>query len=101
MHLLGSLILQSILRLPNDFILQYISSITSLEDNHVLEASKDPSGARVIEAFLSSNASTKHKRKLVIKHYANLESSDVPKIIQKIIEEFHVRWLAKVSIDPV
>ncbi|KAL2493361.1 Pumilio23 [Abeliophyllum distichum] len=75
MHLLGSLILQSIFRLPNDFILQYISSITSLEDNHVLEASKDPSGARVIEAFLSSNASTKHKRKLVIKlrgHFGEL-----------------------------
>lgn len=34
----------------------------------MLEASKDPGGARVIEAFLNSNASTKHKRKLVIKY---------------------------------
>lgn len=75
MHVLGSLILQSIFRLPNDFILEYIHSITSLEDNHVLEASKDPGGARVIEAFLNSNASTKHKRKLVIKlrgHFGEL-----------------------------
>ena len=38
-----------------------------METDHVLEAAKDAGGARVIEAFLSSNASKKHKQRLVVK----------------------------------
>lgn len=75
MHVVGSLILQTIFRLPCDFIQSYITSITSLEDGQILEASKDTSGSRVIEAFLSSNASSKQKRKLVVKlrgHFGEL-----------------------------
>ncbi|CDO97786.1 unnamed protein product [Coffea canephora] len=75
MHVVGSLILQTIFRLPCEFIQSYITSITSLEDSQVLEASKDACGSRVIEAFLSSNASSKQKRKLVIKlcgHFGEL-----------------------------
>ncbi|KAI3455681.1 hypothetical protein Pfo_012344 [Paulownia fortunei] len=75
MHVLGSLMLQTVFRFPREFIQAYITSITSLEDKHVLEASKDPSGARVIEAFLISNASPKQKHKLVIKlrgHFGEL-----------------------------
>ncbi|KAG8364895.1 hypothetical protein BUALT_Bualt18G0046100 [Buddleja alternifolia] len=75
MHVMGSLILQSVFKFPSEYIQAYITSIISLEDNQVLEASKDPSGARVIEAFLSSNAPAKQKRKLVIKlrgHFGEL-----------------------------
>lgn len=75
MHVMGSLILQSIFRFPSGFIHAYISSITSLEPDNVLEASKDSGSARVIEAFLSSNASGKQKRKLVVKlrgHFGEL-----------------------------
>ncbi|KAL0414990.1 UNVERIFIED_CONTAM: Pumilio23 [Sesamum latifolium] len=75
MHVLGSLMLQSIFRFPSEFIQAYIISITSLEETQVLEASKDPAGVRVIEAFLTSNASAKQKRKLVSKlrgHFGEL-----------------------------
>ena len=34
------------------FIPPYVSSITSMETGHVLEATKDAGGASVIEAFL-------------------------------------------------
>ncbi|XP_059595381.1 pumilio homolog 23 isoform X3 [Vitis vinifera] len=57
------------------FIQPYVSSITSMETDHVLEAAKDAGGARVIEAFLSSNASKKHKQRLVVKlrgHFGEL-----------------------------
>ncbi|PIN13745.1 putative RNA-binding protein [Handroanthus impetiginosus] len=75
MHVLGSLMLQAVFKFPSEFIQTYVASIISLEDNHVLEASKDPAGARVIEAFLNSNVSAKQKRKLVIKlrgHFGEL-----------------------------
>ncbi|KAL8466440.1 hypothetical protein ACS0TY_035508 [Phlomoides rotata] len=75
MNVLGSLILQSVFRYPSEFIQSYITSITSLEDKHVLAASKDPAGARVIEAFLTSNVSAKQKHKLVKKlrgHFGEL-----------------------------
>lgn len=74
-HVVGSLILQSIFRLPSELIQVYVTSITSLEEHHVLEASKDPSGSRVIESFLNSNLSGKQKRKLVAKlrgHFGEL-----------------------------
>ncbi|KAL1564755.1 pumilio 23-like isoform X2 [Salvia divinorum] len=75
MHVLGSLMLQSIFRYPSEFIKSFINSITSLEDKHVLEASKDPAGSRVIEAFLISSISAKQKYKIVAKlrgHFGEL-----------------------------
>ncbi|XP_062087956.1 pumilio homolog 23 isoform X2 [Humulus lupulus] len=75
MHVIGSLILQEVFRYPNAFIQPFISSILSLEDDNVLEAAKDSGGARVIEAFLSSNVSAKLKRRLIAKlrgHYGEL-----------------------------
>lgn len=42
--------------------------MTSLEEDHLLDTTKDNGGARVIEAFLTSNASTKQKRKLIVKY---------------------------------
>ncbi|KAJ9691808.1 hypothetical protein PVL29_011094 [Vitis rotundifolia] len=75
MHVLGSLILQTVFKYLSGFIQPYVSSITSMETDHVLEAAKDAGGARVIEAFLSSNASKKHKQRLVVKlrgHFGEL-----------------------------
>ncbi|XP_057794415.1 pumilio homolog 23 isoform X2 [Salvia miltiorrhiza] len=75
MHVLGSLMLQSIFKYPSEFIKAYLTSITSLEDKYVLEASKDPAGARVIEAFLLSSISAKQKYKIVAKlrgHFGEL-----------------------------
>lgn len=51
-----------------EFIQPYISSITSMDTEHVLEAAKDAGGARVVEAFLGSNASAKQKHRLVVKY---------------------------------
>ncbi|KAI7737970.1 hypothetical protein M8C21_004932 [Ambrosia artemisiifolia] len=75
MHTIGTLILQTVFRLPTDFIHAFISSMTSLEENHLLDTTKDSGGARVIEAFLNSEASGKQKRKLIIKfkgHFGEL-----------------------------
>ncbi|KAL7599678.1 pumilio homolog 23 [Lactuca sativa] len=75
MHVIGTLILQSVFRLPIEFIHAFISSMTSLEEDHLLDTTKDNGGARVIEAFLTSNASTKQKRKLIVKlkgHFGEL-----------------------------
>ncbi|VFQ86134.1 unnamed protein product [Cuscuta campestris] len=74
-HVVGSLILQSIFRFPSECIQAFASSITSLEKDQLLVVSKDPSGSRVVEAFLNSNVSAKLKRKLVIKlqgHFGEL-----------------------------
>lgn len=46
----------------------YITSFTSMKAEHTIETAKDSSGARVIEAFLASNAATKQKRRLIIKY---------------------------------
>lgn len=75
MHVVGSLILQSIFKFPCEFIQTYIASLTSLEASQVIQTSQDPSGSRVIEAFLCSDASAKQKRKLVHKlsgHFGEL-----------------------------
>ncbi|GMI91711.1 pumilio 23 [Hibiscus trionum] len=75
MHVMGSLILQAIFKFQSEWIQPYILSITSMEAEHVLEAAKDARGARVIEAFLASDASTKQKRRLVVKlrgHFGEL-----------------------------
>ncbi|XP_062008837.1 pumilio homolog 23 isoform X2 [Rosa rugosa] len=75
MHVMGSLILQEVFRFQIEFIQPFITSITSITADNVLEAAKDPGGARVIEAFLSSNASAKLKRRLVMRlrgHFGEL-----------------------------
>ncbi|XP_008462236.2 pumilio homolog 23 [Cucumis melo] len=75
MHVRGSLILQAVFRYRTELIQPYITSITSMEDNHVLEVAKDPSGSRVIEAFLNSDAPAKLKRRLIMKlrgHFGEL-----------------------------
>ncbi|XVE88546.1 hypothetical protein DITRI_Ditri19aG0077900 [Diplodiscus trichospermus] len=75
MQVMGSLILQAIFKFQSEWIQPYILSITSMEAKHVLEAAKDAGGARVIEAFLASDASTKQKRRLVVKlrgHFGDL-----------------------------
>ncbi|KAG6409244.1 hypothetical protein SASPL_132278 [Salvia splendens] len=72
MHVLGSLMLQTVFKYPSEFIKEYITSITSLEDKHVLEAVKDPAGSRVIEAFLISSISAKQKYKIVAKYVEKL-----------------------------
>ncbi|XVF27153.1 hypothetical protein REPUB_Repub14bG0082100 [Reevesia pubescens] len=75
MQVMGSLILQAIFKFRSEWIQPYILSITSMEAEHVLEAAKDAGGARVIEAYLASDASTKQKRRLVVKlrgHFGEL-----------------------------
>lgn len=46
----------------------FIISLTCMEAEYILEMAKDAGGSRVIEAFLDSDASGKHKRKLVAKY---------------------------------
>ncbi|XP_071716209.1 pumilio homolog 23 [Rutidosis leptorrhynchoides] len=75
MHTIGTLILQTVFRFPNEFIHAFISSMTSLEEDQLLDTTKDSGGARVIEAFLSSDANAKQKRKLIVKlkgHFGEL-----------------------------
>ncbi|KAK2652146.1 hypothetical protein Ddye_012002 [Dipteronia dyeriana] len=75
MHVIGSLILQAVFRFQSEHIQPFITSITSMEADHVFETAKDAGGARVIEACLSSNASGKQKHRLVVKlrgHFGEL-----------------------------
>ncbi|XP_047158395.1 pumilio homolog 23 [Vigna umbellata] len=67
MNVMGSLILQTVFRFRSEYIQPYIRSITSMEATHVLEAVGDSRGSHVIEAFLSSGASGKLKRRLITK----------------------------------
>ncbi|KAJ8774247.1 hypothetical protein K2173_009678 [Erythroxylum novogranatense] len=74
-HVMGSLILQAIFRFQSEFVQPYITSLTSMEVEHVIEVAKDGGGARVIEAFLDSNTSAKLKRRLIMKlrgHFGEL-----------------------------
>ncbi|GMN36748.1 hypothetical protein TIFTF001_006256 [Ficus carica] len=74
-HVVGSLILQEVFRYPSEFIQPFVTSILSMEDHNVVEAAKDTAGAHVIEAFLSSGASAKLKRRLISKlrgHFGEL-----------------------------
>lgn len=74
-HVMGSLILQCLFKYPSEYIEPFITSLTSMESSHVLETAKDGAGARVIEAFLGSNASDKQKKKLIKKlkgHFGEL-----------------------------
>uniref|UniRef100_A0A0D3D035 PUM-HD domain-containing protein n=2 Tax=Brassica oleracea var. oleracea TaxID=109376 RepID=A0A0D3D035_BRAOL len=75
MHLMGCLILQEIFKFSSELIQPYITSLTSMKPEYTVETAKDPSGARVIEAFLASNAASKQKRRLIIKlrgHFGEL-----------------------------
>lgn len=54
--------------ISQDHIQPYITSLTSMKAEYIIETAKDSSGARVIEAFLASNAATKQKRRLIIKY---------------------------------
>ncbi|XP_065867815.1 pumilio homolog 23 [Euphorbia lathyris] len=67
MHLMGSLILQAIFKFQSEHIQPFINSLISMEVDHVLQTAKDAGGARVIEAFLASNASMKQKSRLIVK----------------------------------
>ncbi|CAJ1976064.1 unnamed protein product [Sphenostylis stenocarpa] len=67
MNVMGSLILQTVFRFRSEYIQPYITSITTMEATHVLEAVGDSRGSHVIEAFLCSGASGKLKRRLVTK----------------------------------
>lgn len=74
-QIIGSLILQAVFRFPSEFIQPYVTSITSMEADHVLEAAKDAAGARVIEAYLCSKVSAKQKHRVVLKlkgHFGEL-----------------------------
>ncbi|KAG7025929.1 Pumilio-like 23, partial [Cucurbita argyrosperma subsp. argyrosperma] len=74
-HVMGSLILQTVFHYRSELIQLFITSITSMESDHLLEVAKDSSGARVIEAFLNSDAPAKLKRRLVMKlrgHFGEL-----------------------------
>lgn len=51
-----------------EFIHPFITSITCLNADNILEIAKDSKGAHVIEAFLSSDASAKLKRRLIMKY---------------------------------
>lgn len=76
-QIIGSLILQAVFRFPSEFIQPYVTSITSMEADHVLEAAKDAAGARVIEAYLSSKVSAKQKHRVVLKlkgHFGELSA---------------------------
>ncbi|XP_057548453.1 pumilio homolog 23 [Amaranthus tricolor] len=74
-HVMGSLILQSLFKYPIEYIQPYFTSITSMENVQILEALKDAAGARVFEAFLGSKAPDKQKKKLISKlkgHFGEL-----------------------------
>ncbi|CAI0470839.1 unnamed protein product [Linum tenue] len=75
MHVMGSLILQAVFKFPSDFIEPYIKSLTCMETEQILKVAKDAGGARVLEAFLDSDISAKHKRRVISKlkgHFGEL-----------------------------
>lgn len=75
MHVLGCLMLQAVFKYPSEFIQSYVTSILSMEPDHVLETAKNAGGGRVIESFLSSGVSAKQKRKMIAKlrgHFGEL-----------------------------
>ncbi|KAJ8625206.1 hypothetical protein MRB53_033736 [Persea americana] len=71
MHTLGCLILQTIFKYSSEFIQPYIKGIVSMEADHVIETAKDAGGGRVLESFLCSDASAKHKNKVIAKLRGN------------------------------
>ncbi|KAL6858760.1 hypothetical protein ACP4OV_017762 [Aristida adscensionis] len=82
MSVLGCLMLQSIFQyphhscsLPKQYIRPYVASLMAMEDDQILEISKDSGGTRVLEAFLCSSATAKRKFKVFGKlrgHYGEI-----------------------------
>ncbi|KAL3695357.1 hypothetical protein R1sor_009433 [Riccia sorocarpa] len=76
MSVIGSIILQTILSFPKECSQQFCSSIAALESVSLLNSARDPSGSRVLEAFLESSAAPpKHKQRIIHKlegHFAEL-----------------------------
>lgn len=75
MSVLGCLMLQSILQYPHQYIRPYVASLLAMDDNKILQISKDSGGSRVLEAFLCSSATAKRKFKVFAKlqgHYGEI-----------------------------
>ncbi|OEL18678.1 Pumilio-like protein 23 [Dichanthelium oligosanthes] len=75
MSVLGCLMLQSIFQYPHQYIRPYVASLLSMEDDQILQISKDSGGSRVLEAFLGSSATAKRKFKVFGKlqgHYGEI-----------------------------
>ncbi|PUZ39384.1 hypothetical protein GQ55_9G303300 [Panicum hallii var. hallii] len=75
MSVLGCLMLQSIFQYPHQYIRPYVASLLAMEDDQVLQISKDSGGSRVLEAFLGSSATAKRKFKVFGKlqsHYGEI-----------------------------
>ncbi|CAN6253282.1 unnamed protein product [Urochloa humidicola] len=75
MSVLGCLMLQSIFQYPHQYIRPYVASLLALEDDQVIQISKDSGGSRVLEAFLGSSATAKRKFKVFGKlqgHYGEI-----------------------------
>ncbi|KAF0892790.1 hypothetical protein E2562_017751 [Oryza meyeriana var. granulata] len=67
MSVLGCLMLQSILQYPHQYIRPYVASLLAMDDNKILQISKDSGGSHVLEAFLCSSATAKRKFKVFAK----------------------------------
>ncbi|KAL6661867.1 hypothetical protein ACP70R_001251 [Stipagrostis hirtigluma subsp. patula] len=75
MSVLGCLMLQSIFQYPHQYIRPYVASLLAMEDDQILQVSKDSGGSRVLESFLSSSATAKRKFKVFGKlqgHYGEI-----------------------------
>ncbi|KAF8779815.1 hypothetical protein HU200_002077 [Digitaria exilis] len=75
MSVLGCLMLQSIFQYPHQYIRPYVASLLAMEDDQILQISKDSGGSRVLEAFLGSSATAKRKFKVFGKlqgHYGEI-----------------------------
>ncbi|TVT97843.1 hypothetical protein EJB05_56886 [Eragrostis curvula] len=75
MSVLGCLMLQSIFQYPHQYIRQYVASLLAMEDDRILQISKDSGGSRVLEAFLCSSATAKRKFNVFAKlqgHYGEI-----------------------------
>ncbi|XP_006661734.1 pumilio homolog 23 [Oryza brachyantha] len=75
MSVLGCLMLQSILQYPHQYIRPYVSSLLAMDDDKILQISKDSGGSRVLEAFLCSSTTAKRKFKVFAKlqgHYGEI-----------------------------
>ncbi|XP_062205360.1 pumilio homolog 23-like [Phragmites australis] len=78
MSVLGCLMLQSIFQYPHQYIRPYVASLLAMEDDQILQISKDSGGSRVLEAFLCSSATAKRKFKVFGKlqgHYGEIAMS--------------------------
>ncbi|CAO2148264.1 unnamed protein product [Urochloa humidicola] len=61
------------MELYQQYIRPYVASLLALEDDQVIQISKDSGGSRVLEAFLGSSATAKRKFKVFGKFNASLK----------------------------